>query len=66
MSRDSTEIWSDDGFLVRLPGTPAMSVGQVINVKRVNYRITDISWSIDDSGNLDQRTRQNVITEATP
>lgn len=62
----STEFYdgNNQSPFVRFEGTPSFVVGQLVNVRKENWEVVGISWSVDhfDAPRL-RHLRQNVILE---
>ena len=55
MSKDCIEFWLHDKVLARVDSSFAPTAGQYVNIKKKNYRITQVSFSLDHLDEVSER-----------
>lgn len=64
---DILEIWLGEDLLLRVDSSFAPMEGELINIKKVTYRVVGRSFTVDHADDVFERqVRCNIIVEREP
>jgi phosphotransferase system IIB component len=63
MSHDTVEFYTDTRLLVRVNSSIVPLVGSMINIKKITYKVTSVTFAVDHADGVWPAMRCNIDLE---